>query len=155
MAVNFFRAKLCIPQKLPLTGVVQREAGAGGAEGAVRSAGLWGLSALGELPCQALWSYGGPTHPSPGPPPVHSGFFFWPCRAACGILVPQPGIKPAPPAVEAGSLNHWTAREVPQWIFNNNNLSPCYGLNVHVPPDSYAEALTPSGMVFGGEALGS
>ena len=24
----------------------------------------------------------------------------------CGILVPQPGIKPAPPAVEAQSLNH-------------------------------------------------
>ena len=28
------------------------------------------------------------------------------------ILVPQPGIKPAPHAVEAQSLNHWTAREV-------------------------------------------
>ena len=40
-------------------------------------------------------------------------FFFWPCRTACGILVPQPGIKPMPPAVEAWSLNHWTAREVP------------------------------------------
>ena len=32
---------------------------------------------------------------------------------ACRILVPQPGIKPVPPAVEAWSLNHWTAREVP------------------------------------------
>ena len=32
---------------------------------------------------------------------------------ACGILVPQPGIKPVPPAVEAWSLNHWTTREVP------------------------------------------
>ena len=31
---------------------------------------------------------------------------------ACGILVPGPGIEPAPPAVEAQSLNHWTAREV-------------------------------------------
>ena len=39
--------------------------------------------------------------------------FFWPRCAACGILVPQPGIKPTPPAVEARSLNHWTAREVP------------------------------------------
>ena len=29
------------------------------------------------------------------------------------ILVPQPGTKPAPSAVEACSLNHWTAREVP------------------------------------------
>ena len=32
---------------------------------------------------------------------------------ACGILIPQPGIKPLPPALEACSLNHWTTREVP------------------------------------------
>ena len=32
---------------------------------------------------------------------------------ACGILAPQPGIKPLPPALEARSLNHWTTREVP------------------------------------------
>ena len=37
---------------------------------------------------------------------------------ACGILVPQPGIEPVPPAVEARSLNHWTAREVPTVTFN-------------------------------------
>ena len=30
---------------------------------------------------------------------------------AHGILIPQPGIEPMPPAVEAQSLNHWTARE--------------------------------------------
>ena len=36
---------------------------------------------------------------------------------ACGILVPQPGIEPTPPAVEAQSLTHWTAREVPKKIF--------------------------------------
>ena len=39
-------------------------------------------------------------------------FFFWgffgPCFAACGILVPWPGIEPMPPAVEAWSLNRWT-----------------------------------------------
>ena len=40
-------------------------------------------------------------------------FFFWPLCEACGILVPQPGIEPAPPAVAAQSLNHWSAREVP------------------------------------------
>ena len=36
-------------------------------------------------------------------------------RAACGsrILVPRTGIEPMPLAVEAWSLNHWTAREVP------------------------------------------
>ena len=33
---------------------------------------------------------------------------------ACGIIVPRPGIKPAPPAFEVQSLNHWTAREVPR-----------------------------------------
>ena len=33
---------------------------------------------------------------------------------AFGILVPQPGIEPAPPTMEAWSLNHWTTREVPQ-----------------------------------------
>ena len=32
---------------------------------------------------------------------------------ACGILVPEPGIESVPPAVEAQSLNHWTATEVP------------------------------------------
>ena len=39
-------------------------------------------------------------------------FVFWSCRAACGILVPRPGIEPAPPALEAQSLNHWTTKEV-------------------------------------------
>ena len=29
------------------------------------------------------------------------------------ILVPQPRVEPLPPAVEAWSPNHWTAREVP------------------------------------------
>ena len=28
-------------------------------------------------------------------------------------LIPQPTIKPAPPALEAQHLNHWTAKEVP------------------------------------------
>ena len=35
---------------------------------------------------------------------------------ACGILAPQPGIEPAFPALEAWSLNHWTAREVSPYI---------------------------------------
>ena len=37
--------------------------------------------------------------------------FIWPCRRACGILVPWPGIEPVPSAVKAQSPNHWTARE--------------------------------------------
>ena len=39
-----------------------------------------------------------------------------PLLSAFGLffsLVPQPGIKPMPPALGAWSLNHWTAREVP------------------------------------------
>ena len=42
--------------------------------------------------------------------------FFWPCCVACGILVPWPGIEPVPPALEAEGLNHWTAREVLNYI---------------------------------------
>ena len=39
---------------------------------------------------------------------------FWPCHAAFEILVPQPGVEPVSPAVEAQGLNHWTTREV--WL---------------------------------------
>ena len=37
---------------------------------------------------------------------------FWLHCVACEVLVPWPGIKPVFPALEAQSLNHWTAREV-------------------------------------------
>ena len=39
-------------------------------------------------------------------------FCLWPCCIVCRILVLQPGIKLAPPAVEAWT-NHWTAKEFP------------------------------------------
>ena len=44
-----------------------------------------------------------------------SFFYFWLGRvcAAWGILVPWPGIKPVPPAVEAWSANHWIIKELP------------------------------------------
>ena len=42
----------------------------------------------------------------------------WPCCSACGILVPQAGIEPVPPAIETQSSNHWTATEVPL-LFKN------------------------------------
>ena len=41
-------------------------------------------------------------------------FFFWPCRVACGILVPWPGFESGPPAVKALHPNPWTAREFPE-----------------------------------------
>ena len=44
---------------------------------------------------------------------IHIWYFFWPPRAACGILVPQLGVGPGPSAVKAPSPNHWTAREFP------------------------------------------
>ena len=34
--------------------------------------------------------------------------FFLPSHMACGILVPQPGIKSMSPALEAQNPNHWT-----------------------------------------------
>ena len=38
--------------------------------------------------------------------------YFWQYCTACGILIPQPGIKPS----EVQSPNHWTARQVPAVI---------------------------------------
>ena len=35
-------------------------------------------------------------------------------NATCGLLVTQPRIEPAPPALEGQSLKHWTTREVPR-----------------------------------------
>ena len=40
-------------------------------------------------------------------------YLFWgACPKTCGIFIPQPEIKSTPPAAEAQTLNHWTAREV-------------------------------------------
>ena len=39
--------------------------------------------------------------------------FRRPCHGACGILVPQTGIEPVPPAMEVRSPNHWTTGKVP------------------------------------------
>ena len=55
--------------------------------------------------------------------PVFFFLIFWLCHMACGILVPPPGIKPAPPALETRSLNHWTAREVLNSLYLNGR--PC------------------------------
>ena len=40
---------------------------------------------------------------------------------ACGILVSQPSIEPAPLGWEAQNLNHWTVREVPKNKFLNTS----------------------------------
>ena len=49
---------------------------------------------------------------------------FWSHHAACGILVPQPGVEPVPLALGARSLKHWTSREVPG-IFDSGGVCAC------------------------------
>ena len=44
-------------------------------------------------------------------------FVCLPHYSVCGILVPWPGIKPVPLALEAWSLNHWMAKEFPVLSF--------------------------------------
>ena len=49
---------------------------------------------------------------------VFSFVWFWLYYVACGILVPKPGMEPAPFAAKTQSLNHWTTREVPDCGFD-------------------------------------
>ena len=60
---------------------------------------------------------------------LHHTFFFFLffglCLGACVTLVPRPGITPI---MEAQSLNHWTTREVLQFIsvqFSRSVVSDC------------------------------
>ena len=48
--------------------------------------------------------------------------FFVVGKVACGILVPQPGIKPAVSTMEVQNLNHWTTREVPRILLHTVQL---------------------------------
>ena len=49
--------------------------------------------------------------PLGNPPPPHTHIHtFWPCLEACGTLVPQPGVGPMRPAVEAQRLGYGMAR---------------------------------------------
>ena len=57
-----------------------------------------------------LWSF---TYMSFVPKKTTTRNFFWPHHRASVILVSWPGIKPGPPATEARSPSHWTAREFP------------------------------------------
>ena len=47
---------------------------------------------------------------------------------ACEILVPLPGTEPVTPGVEAWSLNHWTAKEIPVVLFDWFNSSQLWSL---------------------------
>ena len=59
-------------------------------------------------------------------------FYFWWCRVAFRILVPQPGIELAPPAVEAQSRNYcwWFSHSVMSDSCNPMDCSPP-GSSVH------------------------
>ena len=46
-------------------------------------------------------------------------FFFWLSCVACGLIAPQPEIEPVPPALEAQSPNHCTAKNSPNFNFLN------------------------------------
>ena len=43
-------------------------------------------------------------------------YLFLPWGLRESQLIPWPGIEPVPPAVEVHSPNHWTAREVPDYM---------------------------------------
>ena len=49
-----------------------------------------------------------------------------------GILVPQPGMEPAPPALEVQNLNHWTPGKLPdhfnKTVETENSRPPCIQL---------------------------
>ena len=64
---------------------------------------------------------------------------------ACEILVPQPGIEPVPPAVEAWILNHWTARAVLSTSFWQPELSVTCSATSTLEQDFSTSAL----LIFG------
>ena len=61
---------------------------------------------------------------------------FWaPCSVACGILVPQSGIEPLPPTLEAQSLNHWITTEAP--LKDKNNIKTAEPSAVAISPEGH------------------
>ena len=98
-------------------------------------------------PSAKLVPHIGPCCPLPQPFPGLSSpfllFFFVHC-AACKILVLQPGIKPASPAVEAWSLNHWTTGKSHSYpLFCRARES-----EARSPPHNYLLQRPPLGVYF-------
>ena len=61
-----------------------------------------------------------------GPPghPISFLFLFWPCHAACGILVPRPGIEPGPSEVRMWHRpNSGPPRNSPGYPISNMKLN--------------------------------
>ena len=55
--------------------------------------------------------------------PAFLFIYFWPCHEVCGILVPQPGIEPVPPVVEAQSVTTGPPRNSLFCLFNSELFS--------------------------------
>ena len=45
---------------------------------------------------------------------------------ACGVLAPQPGVEPVPPAMEAQSRKPWITRGVPAMLSYNSDHNILY-----------------------------
>ena len=105
------------------------------------------------------WSTGplNSTHPTSNS--IHrtlsvSLFIFWPCCVACRFLVPWPGIKLIPPALEASSLNHWTTREVPLLLHLQSHIGVSFETQLMFPciltsPGRFTDCLLGVSMALG------
>ena len=83
--------------------------------------------------------------------PYSFAFFFflplWPCRVACGILVPCPGIEPGSLAVKVQSPNHWTTREVPPLEFQSHFLKVSWYNSLIFPENTHVIAGVPKNFI--------
>ena len=52
------------------------------------------------------------------------------CSLACGILVPQPRLKPVSPALRGRFLTHWTTREVSETLMKSFHENKICGLSI-------------------------
>ena len=85
--------------------------------------------------------------------PGASRDFFWPCNAACRILVPRPRIEPGFLVLGAQSLRHWTTREVPgapllvnhcPYLLRRAPPTPLWPARVHFLPGALPDVSEPA-----------
>ena len=70
-------------------------------------------------------------------PPTHlSSIHLLTYVFSLAMLIPQPGVKPMPPVVEAWRPNPWTARKVPPRTCLLSTHPPTYPLHLFVHPSS-------------------
>ena len=65
-------------------------------------------------------------------------FLIYLHHAACGILVPRPGMETLYPALGVQSLNHWTASEVPLPLLQSISFfSTPFLISIHSPVTNF------------------